>query len=44
MVGCADSLRQCNSVIMNIEGLKILSDERENRNMLAKLSEWLVNR
>ena len=44
MVGCADSLRQCNSAIMSIEGLKILNDERENRNMLVKLSEWLVNR
>ena len=39
-----DFLRQCLVVMNHVQGLGILNDCRENRQLLMKLPEWLVQR
>ena len=39
-----DYLRQCQTAMIDNEGLKILDDINENRKMIAKLPEWLIHR
>ena len=40
----SDFLRQCNCAMKNIDYLSVLDDARENRKLLTKLPDWLVNR
>ena len=40
----ADFLQQCNTAIHHIEGLYVLNDCRENKKLVAKLPDWLINR
>ena len=40
----ADFLKQCHTAMDSMICLNILDDERENRQMLLKLPEWIVNR
>ena len=40
----SDFLRQCDTAMRTIDSLKILNDERENKKLLMKLPDWLVNR
>lgn len=39
-----DFLKQCETAIKAIEGLRVLDDDRENRKMLKKMPDWLVTR
>ena len=40
----ADFLKQCETAMGSVKGLSVLNDDRENRKMLLKIPEWLVNR
>ena len=40
----ADFLRQCTSAMKFMDCLNVLNDHRENRKILMKLPDWLVNR
>ena len=40
----ADFLKQCLAAMNTISSLSILNDSHENRKMLSKLPEWLINR
>ena len=40
----SDFLRQCSTAMENIQSLKVLDDDRENRKFIAKLPEWLVHK
>ncbi|XP_064632522.1 uncharacterized protein LOC135490881 [Lineus longissimus] len=40
----SDFLKQCKIAMMDIKGLEILNDPRENRKMLLKLPEWMIPR
>ena len=40
----ADFLKQCLAAMHTISSLSILNDSPENRKMLSKLPEWLINR
>ncbi|RLF66451.1 MAG: hypothetical protein DRN30_02085 [Thermoplasmata archaeon] len=44
LVKLSDFLKQCKAAMKSIDSLAILNDERENRNILQKLPEWLVTR
>ena len=39
-----DFLRQCSIAMSTISNLRFLNDDRENRKLLQKCPEWLVNR
>ena len=39
-----DFLQQCKAAMAEMKGLEILNDTRENRKMLQKLPDWIVNR
>ena len=39
-----DFLKQCNTAMNSINCLDVRDDDRENRKMLQKLPEWIVNR
>ena len=39
----SDFLRQCDTAMRTIDSLKILNDERENKKLLMKLPDWVVN-
>jgi len=40
----SDFLKQCHTAMASVGSLSVLNDERENRKMLGKLPEWLLNR
>ena len=40
----SDFLKQCFTAMDSIKGLSCLDDDRENRKLLHKLPEWVVNR
>ena len=40
----SDFLKQCLSAMQTITSLNILNDNQENRKMLSKIPDWLVNR
>ncbi|XP_071948982.1 uncharacterized protein [Antedon mediterranea] len=40
----SDFLNQCNIAMREMKGLEVLNDSRENRKILQKLPDWLVNR
>lgn len=40
----ADFLLQCEVAMQDVQGLNILNDNRENRKLLQKLPDWIVNR
>ena len=40
----SDFLKQCHTAMASVKCLNILDDERENRKLLLKLPEWIVNR
>ncbi|XP_071953133.1 uncharacterized protein [Antedon mediterranea] len=40
----SDFLNQCNIAMKEMKGLEVLNDSRENRKILQKLPDWLVNR
>ena len=40
----SDYLNQCHAAMMDMKGLEILNDNRENRKLLQKLPDWVVNR
>ena len=40
----ADFLNQCQAAMVEMKGLEILNDNRENHKLLKKLPDWIVNR
>ena len=40
----ADFLNQCQAAMVEMKGLEILNDNRENHKLLRKLPDWVVNR
>ena len=40
----SDFLNQCQAAMVDMKGLEILNDSRENRKLLQKLPDWIISR
>ena len=40
----SDFLNQCQAAMVDMKGLEILNDNRENRKLLQKLPDWIISR